>query len=117
MEFQHEEKRTPTFRQWAGSTEVQADSRYDIERIFCNREWRSITFVTTEFRINCKLETDKLYDSKERELGKILTKHCRAYITVQTQERANITVTPASDADERPQLFERDDKGFVSKTA
>lgn len=115
MKFEHEEKRTPTFRAWAASPAFQPDSKWEIVRVFVNDEWRTVTFVTDEFRINIKYDSGKKLEQTATGLAKILTKHCRANVKVLSTERAEIDVNPASDADETPQLFEKDDLGFSPK--
>lgn len=115
MEFKHEEKNTPTFRQWAKSSAPISGSRFDIIRILCNPEWRAITFVTDEFRITRKIGSAKEYEDTVKKLGKIVREFCRVGVTVHDNQRADISVLPASDADENAQQFEADDFGFVRK--
>jgi hypothetical protein len=115
MEFKHEEKNTPTFRQWAKSAEIASSRGFDIIRILCNSEWRAITFVTDEFRITRKISTAQEFDATVKKLGKTVTQFCRARITVHDKERADISLLPASDADENAKQFESDDFGFVRK--
>jgi len=115
MEFKHEEKVTPTFRQWAKSASLTGDDRYPVIRILCNSEWRAITFVTDEFRITRKISSTKEFEDTVKKLGKIVTQFCRAGIVVRDKERADISLLPASDADENAQQFESDDFGFVRK--
>jgi len=113
MEFKHEEKNTPTFRQWAKKATLNGDDRFDIIRILCNSDWRAITFVTEEFRISRKLSSAKEYDDTVKKLGKIVRTFCRATVSVSDRETANILLLPASDADENPAKFDEDDFGFV----
>lgn len=115
MKLSHEEKRTPTFRQWASEANVVSGDRFPIVRVFCNSEWRTVTFVTMEFKLNFKYTTDKDFQRTEREVRKVLLKHCRAYIEVQSVTKCEVELLPASDADESPQLFEPDNLGYVSK--
>ena len=117
MKFEHEEKRTPTFREWAKSANMDSELTFVVIRIFANDEWRTITFVTDEFRINFKYDSASKYNSAYSGLKKLVCKHCRCFIDVLSRERANVVVNPASDADETPQLFETDDLGFVPKSA
>jgi len=116
MKLEHEEKRTPTFREWAKTATLEGEPTFPIVRIFANDEWRTITFVTDEFRINFKFDASSKYLAQYNGVKKIVTKHCRAFIDVLSRERANVVVNPASDADESPQLFEADDLGFVPKS-
>jgi len=113
MEFKHEEKNTPTFRQWAKKASFNSNDRYPIIRILCNSDWRAITFVTDEFRITRKISSTKEFEDTVKKLGKIVTQFCRASVSVADKETANISVLPASDADENAQRFESDDFGFV----
>lgn len=115
MKFEHEEKRTPTFRTWGKTATVDESVTYPVVRIFANDDWRTITFVTDEFRINFKYDSSAKYTSAYASCKKILTKHCRCYVSVLSREKAEITLSPASDADETPQLFEADDLGFIPK--
>lgn len=115
MEFKHEEKNTPTFRQWAKSASLTGDDRYPIIRILCNSDWRAITFVTNEFRITRKINSAKEFDDTVKKLGKIVTQFCRAGIIVRNKETADISLLPASDADENAKRFESDDFGFVQQ--
>ena len=115
MEFKHEEKITPTFRQWAKSATLTGDDRYSVIRILCNPEWRAITFVTDEFRITRKISSTKEFEDTVKKLAKIVTQFCRAGIIVRDNQKADISLLPASDADENAQQFESDDFGFVRK--
>jgi len=114
MKFTHEEKKTPTLRQWVDEAPRTSGDRFAIVRVFCNDEWRTVTVVTDEFKFNIKYSDKKDFDRIERELGKILLKHCRAFVTYEGDYKTEVEVVPASDADERPQLFKRDNLGFVS---
>lgn len=113
MKFTHEEKRTPTLRKWVDETRPSSGGKYPIVRVFINSEWRTVTFVTDEFRINIKFPSSKEFESTERGLRKILDKHCRAYVDYEGGYKSEITVIPASDADELPDKFTRDDFGYV----
>ena len=113
MEFKHEEKNTPTFRQWAKSADCTGNDKFDVTRIFCNSDWRAITFVTELFRISRKFSSTKEYETSVKGITKIVTSHCRVFITVRSKEQADISLVPASDADESPHKFESDDFGFV----
>lgn len=115
MKFTHEEKKTPTLRQWVDETPRTVGTRFKLIRIFANDEWRTITFVTDEFKFNIKYSDKKEYERIDRELGKILLKHCRATAEYAGDYKAEIEIVPASDADESPQLFERDKLGYASK--
>ncbi len=115
MEFKHEEKNTPTFRVWSKANKDISNYKIDILRIFCNPEWRAITFVTEDFKISKKFSTAKEYDSSFKGIRKIVSSHCRAFITVIDSERADISLIVASDADESPSRFEQDDLGFVKQ--
>lgn len=116
MKFEHEEKRTPTFREWAKNASLDGEPTFPVIRVFANSEWRTITFVTDDFRINFKYDSPTKYTSQYNGLKKVLTTHCRCFIDVLSKERANVVANAASDADEQPQLFETDDLGFVPKT-
>lgn len=113
MKFSHEEKRTPTLRKWVDATKPANGGRYPIVRVLINSEWRTVTFCTDEFRINLKFETNKEFEGTERGLRKILDKHCRAYVDYTGGYKSEIEVVPASDADESPDKFNRDDFGYV----
>jgi len=114
MKFTHEEKKTPTLRQWVDEAARTPGTRYPIIRVFANDEWRTITFVTDEFKFNIKYGDKKEYERIDRELGKILLKHCRAGATYTGEYQTEVEIVPASDADESPQLFKRDNLGYVS---
>jgi len=112
MKFSHEEKVTPTFRKWASKPTCPAGSKLDIVRIFSNDEWRTITFVTEEFRLNIKYPTTQEFDKTSRELTKLLKAHVRAYIEYEGGTKAEVTIVPASDADDSPAKFTKDDLGW-----
>lgn len=113
MKFSHEEKVTPTFRKWASKPTCPDGTKLDIIRIFANSEWRTITFVTEEFRLNIKYTTTQEFEKVDRELTKLLKSHVRAYIEYQGGNRAEITLIPASDADDSPAKFVKDDLGWT----
>lgn len=115
MKLEHEEKRTPTFRTWAKSPAYKQDETYPVVRVFANDEWNTLTFVTDEFRVNFKYPSGKDYKKVYEQVSKILTKHCRVAIRTVSDSRADIQLDAASDADESPQLFEKDDLGFSPK--
>lgn len=113
MKFTHEEKVTPTFRQWASKATLPAGARLDIIRVFANSEWRTVTFVTEEFRLNIKYPTSQEFDKSNRELAKLFKAHVRAFIEYEGGTRAEITIVPASDADDSPAKFTKDDLGWL----
>lgn len=115
MKINHEEKRTPTFREWSSGTDCASGTRFEIVRIFCNSEWRTVTFVTDEFKLNIKHSDKKDFERQEREIRKLVTKHCRAFVTFLETNKCYIEIVPASDADESPAIFEPDDLGYVRK--
>lgn len=114
MKIQHEERKTPTFRQWASSTDCAPGTRFPIVRIFANSEWKSITFLTDEFRINLKYNSQEEFKRAEREVGKIVNKHCRAFVEFEGEYKSSIELVLASDADESPQKFKSDQFGWVA---
>lgn len=113
MEFKHEEKTVPTFRQWGKTFKPDDNDRFPIVRIFCNPEWRAITFVTESFRITRKLPTTQEFESVVKKLGKIVCQHCQANVVVRNKTEADISLLAASDADEHAVRFESDDFGYV----
>lgn len=115
MEFSHEEKRTPTYREYAKSSGFVADSKHEIIRILCNSDWRAITFVTDLFKINRKLQSSKEYDNTLKKLKKIVTEQCRCSITVRSAEKADVQLLVASDADDSAIVFDEDDFGFIKR--
>lgn|SRR5574338_772566 len=112
MKLEYEEKRVPTFRQWVSKADLSVRNQFDIVRIFCNSEWRTITFITEEFKLNYKYPARKDYDSVYKQVKKVLGNYCRAFVEVQTQTTCSIQLLPASDADEQAVKFESDDLGF-----
>jgi len=115
MKISHEEKRTPTLRKWVDSTKPTAGGKYPIIRVFLNSEWNTVTFLTNEFRINIKFTTSKEFESTERGIRKVLDKHCRAFIEYTGEYKSEIELIPASDADESPDEFIKDDFGYARK--
>lgn len=113
MKFSHEEKVTPTFRKWASKPTLPAGTKLDIIRIFANSEWRTVTFVTEEFRLNIKYATTQEFDKTNRELTKLLKDHVRAFIEYTGGIKAEVTLVPASDADDSPSKFAKDDLGWT----
>jgi len=113
MKFTHEEKITPTFRQWASKPTLPDGTKLDIIRVFANSEWRTVTFITEEFRLNVKYSNSQEFDKSNRELTKLFKTHVRAYIEYQGGTRAEITIVPASDADDSPARFTKDDLGWT----
>lgn len=112
MKFSHEEKVTPTFRKWASKPTVPSGTKLDIVRVFSNDEWRTITFVTEEFRLNIKYSTQEEFNKHHRELTKLFKAHVRAYIEYEGGTRAEVTIVPASDSDDSPAKFTKDDLGW-----
>lgn len=115
MKFTHEEKVTPTFRQWASKPALPDGSKLDIIRVFANSEWRTITFVTDEFRLNIKYPTNEEFSKSNRELTKLFKTHVRAFIEYQGGTKAEVTIVPASDADDSPAKFVKDDLGWTKE--
>ncbi len=113
MKIQHEERNTPTFRQWAKTAELNPESRFLVERIFVNTDWRTITFVTGDFRINIKHTDPTGFKKVQSDLHKIVTKHCVCLVRVRDRDHADIEIVPASDANESPQKFEQDELGYI----
>jgi hypothetical protein len=113
MKFTHEEKVTPTFRQWCRTATPVSGSRFDIIRIFANDEWRNITLCTEEFRINVKHASKESFDKAYKELSKLLRNHVRAYVEYTSGTSAEITIIPASDADDNPSKFTPDELGWI----
>lgn len=113
MKIPYEERRTLTFREWVSESTRTAGTRYPIVRIFANSEWRTVTFVTEEFRLNIKYKSEKEFNDIERGLRKVLSKHCRACVEYEGDYKTTVEVIPASDADESPQLFKTDKYGWV----
>lgn len=114
MKLTYEEKRTPTFRKWLSDLDGDVRDRYEVDRILCNSEWRTLTFCTSEFRVNFKFSTAKEYASHYNSLKKTVTKHCRVGVMVNAESKScSIEAVPASDADEEAVKYEADDFGFV----
>lgn len=113
MKIQHEERNTPTFRQWAKSADIEPNSSFKVTRIFANSEWKTITFVTESFRINLKQPNTASFEKLRDGIRKIVQKPCVCIIKVQDRERSEIELVPASDANESAQVFTQDDFGFT----
>jgi len=113
MEFIYEEKKTPTYKEYAKSSRFIAASKHEIIRIFCNADWRTITFITEEFKINRKFSSSKEFDSEHKKLRAIVTKYCRSNIEVHSPSQASVRLFVASDSDDSPAIFEADDYGFI----
>ena len=115
MKIQHEERNTPTFRQWAKTADIDSNLSFVVERIFLNSDWRTVTFVTNDFRINVKQADAGSFKKVQSDIHKIVTKHCICVVRVSDKQRADIELVPASDANESAQLYEQDDLGYTLK--
>lgn len=115
MKFEYEYKPVPTFRTWAINADLSTKVQFDIVRIFCNSEWRTLTFVTELFKVNYKFTTKEEYQTAYKKVKKELGSYCRAYATVNSKDSCTIQLTVASDADEQARKFVEDDFGFTSE--
>lgn len=53
----------PTHLKWAQSNPAKLGKAYPIVQILQNIEWRTITFITTEFRCNEKMDSEEHFCS------------------------------------------------------
>lgn len=114
MELNYSRQNTPTFPQWVKNVENPNETQFNVDRVFANSEWKTLTFCTSEFRVNFKYLKKEEYAKVIKQVKSTLSKPCRAYITVNYEEQAcKLSLTIASDADEDAAIFEPDDFGYV----
>jgi hypothetical protein len=114
MELSYIKQSTPTFPQWLKVVENKTEHKFEIERVFCNKDWKTITFCTSEFRVNFKFTTKLDYEATEKQVRSNLTKPCKALIFVDYEnEGCQLKLSKASDADEDAAIFKEDDFGFI----
>lgn len=113
MKFQHEERNTPTFRQWAKTANIDPKSSFVVTRVFVNSDWRTVTFVTDDFRINLKQADSASFEKVQSDLHKIIRKPCVCVVRVSDRDHAEVELVVASDANEHAQQYEQDDLGYA----
>lgn len=112
MKLVQEVKTTPTYKQYAGSTEYSEGSKHEVELVLVNPEWKTLTFFSDAFKLSFKYKTLAELNQSVKAVSKIISKPCKCWLEAESKVLANLHLNPASDADEEFATFESTERGW-----
>lgn len=117
-----ESPKLPTHRQFIkANPPAEPITRWSIERVFWSSEWKSVTFVTSEFRYTIKADDKEGYSELTNSLMDAYTPDGFVYAEIFYNSEAREWVVfwevPFDYPEEEPSKVDKFDWGFVVKPA
>lgn len=115
MKLNVKTERVPTFKQWIAENSGSVGDVFPVTRIFVNDEWKTVTFVAREFKLNHKSSDKDGHSKTVKGITKIVTRPCVCFLRPVSPDECEVEISPAGDTCENPQVFTLDDYGFSLK--